>query len=215
MATVASRCGSPPVMYAIKPLRPACRSRAKVESIRLCMLGHDFTAGTGFRKAQVCGKDGKSGATEASPGRSFDVSAPLPFTAVLLAGGASRRMGVDKALLPVPEGKSRVRPLWQHQLGTLETLGPVEVLVSGPARPGFPARLRCVPDDVPARGPLGGLAACLAQVTTPWMLVLAVDLPLMTASFLGGLLQACDAGRGVVPRGPDHYEPLAAVYPRA
>jgi molybdenum cofactor guanylyltransferase len=143
---------------------------------------------------------------------------PSAFSAVLLAGGTSRRMGVDKALLQVPGGHAPSPPLllWQRQLQTLQALEPAEILISGPRRPGFPAAMRCVADRLPFCGPLGGLATCLAQVTTPWLLVLAIDLPLMETEFLARLLRACESGKGAVPRNPArYYEPLAAVYPRA
>jgi molybdopterin-guanine dinucleotide biosynthesis protein A len=140
---------------------------------------------------------------------------PPAFSAVLLAGGASRRMGTDKALLRAPGGDSPPELLWQRQLRTLQALEPAEILISGPPRPGFPADVRCIVDRWPGCGPLGGLATCLAQVTTPWLLVLAIDLPHMETDFLARVLQACKAGKGAVPRGPAHYEPLAAVYPRA
>jgi molybdenum cofactor guanylyltransferase len=143
---------------------------------------------------------------------------PPPFSAVLLAGGASRRMGADKALLQAPGGHSPSQEslLWQRQLQTLQALEPAEIFISGPRRPGFPAAVRCVADRLPSRGPLGGLATCLDQVTTPWLLVLAIDLPFMEEEFLARLIDACKPpGRGAVPRGPAGYEPLAAVYPRA
>lgn len=142
---------------------------------------------------------------------------PPAFSAVLLAGGASRRMGVDKALLQAPGGHvpSQGLLLWQRQFQTLQALEPAEILISGPRRPGFPAAVRCVTDRLPSRGPLGGLAACLDQVTTPLLLVLAIDLPFMETEFLARVLEACGPGRGAVPRGPARYEPLAAVYPRA
>jgi molybdopterin-guanine dinucleotide biosynthesis protein A len=124
-------------------------------------------------------------------------------------------MGMDKALLRAPGGHSPPQLLWQRQLQTLQALEPAEILISGPPRPGFPAAIRCVTDRLPGCGPLGGLATCLAQVTTPWLLVLAIDLPHMEPDFLARVLQASGQGRGAVPRGPTHYEPLAAVYPRA
>jgi molybdenum cofactor guanylyltransferase len=142
---------------------------------------------------------------------------PPAFSAVLLAGGASRRMGVDKALLQAPGGDapSQQTPLWRHQLRILEALQPVEIFISGPRRPGFPQAVRCLADRLPSRGPLGGLATCLDRISTPWLVVLAIDLPFMESEFLARLLDACNPGRGAVPRGPSRYEPLAAVYPRA
>src|SRR5205823_5696774 len=104
---------------------------------------------------------------------------PPAFSAVLLAGGASRRMGMDKALLRAPDGDSSPQLLWQRQLQTLRALEPAEILISGPPRPGFPAGVPCIRDRLPGCGPLGGLATCLARVATPWLLVLAIDLPLM------------------------------------
>ena len=135
-----------------------------------------------------------------------------PFAAVLLAGGQSQRMGRDKALLPLADG----RLLWQRQLAVLQALEPAELFISGPAREGFPPDVPLLADEFPGRGPLGGLAAALGAMESPRLVVLAIDLPRMTAEFLRGML-AREAG-GVVPRHDGarggFYEPLAAIYPR-
>ena len=135
----------------------------------------------------------------------------VPFAAVLLAGGQSRRMGRDKALLALPDG----RPLWRRQLDVLRELAPAELFISGFTRPGFPADVPLLADELPGCGPLGGLAAALGATASPRLVVLAVDLPRMTAAFLRGLLAGCGTGQGVVPQAADgFFEPLAAVYPR-
>lgn len=118
-------------------------------------------------------------------------------------------MGRDKALLPLPGGGL----LWQRQLGMLRSLGPAELFISGPARAGFPGDVRLLADDQPGLGPLSGIAAALAAMRAPLLLVLAVDLPTMEADFLRGLLTCSEPGAGTVPLG-EFYEPLAAVYPR-
>ena len=89
------------------------------------------------------------------------------------------------------------------------------MFISGFARPDFPADVPLLADEQPGRGPLGGIAAALGAMRSPRLVVLAVDLPRMTAEFLRGLLAEAKEGRGVVPRhGTDgFYEPLAAVYP--
>jgi molybdenum cofactor guanylyltransferase len=144
-----------------------------------------------------------------------ETKAQLPLTAVLLAGGQSRRMGTDKALLEI-EGQ----PLWRRQLSLLESMEPAEVFVSGPRRPDFPATLRNVEDAGPSRGPLSGLATALRAATCPHVLVLAVDMPLMTRAFLDKLRGSRVVRHGVVPfilereRHEKFYEPLAAIYPR-
>jgi molybdopterin-guanine dinucleotide biosynthesis protein A len=125
-------------------------------------------------------------------------------SAVLLAGGKSSRMGRDKALLELGG-----RPLWQHQLDTLRQLSPDQLLLSGPSRDGIEG----IADEVKDAGPLAGIAAALRQSTSSLLVVLAVDLPSMTADFLRSLLAQCEKGRGIVPSSRERFEPLAAVYP--
>jgi molybdopterin-guanine dinucleotide biosynthesis protein A len=139
------------------------------------------------------------------------VSQDLPkFSAVLLAGGKSSRMGSDKALLPLAGG----RLLWQRQLQLLQSLGPQRLFVSGPFREGFSAGVDFLSDERPGLGPLGGLAAALQASSSPFLVLLAVDLPAMTTAFLTGLLLQCRQEKGMVLR-DKYFEPLAAVYPRA
>ena len=128
-------------------------------------------------------------------------------SALLLAGGKSSRMGRDKSLLELGG-----QPLWRHQLETLRALAPEQLMLAGPARP--ECNCEVIRDEVPDAGPLGGVAAGLKHCRTSLLLVLAVDLPQMSAEFLRSLLAACDQSQGIVPRKADRgYEPLAAVYP--
>jgi len=129
---------------------------------------------------------------------------------LLLAGGASRRMGRDKALLPLAGG----RLLWQRQLAILRALEPAQVFFSGPARPGLPPDVVMLSDAAPGLGPLSGLAAGLGATKSALLVVLAVDLPKMTSACLADLLAQCAPGRGAVPKHGRGYEPLAAVYPQ-
>ena len=133
------------------------------------------------------------------------------FTAVLLAGGRSTRMGRDKAGV-ILDGT----PLWQRQLATLRAANPHELLISGRSDgPYAGAGLEIAPDETPGLGPLGGIATALRRMQCERLLVLAVDLPAMTADFLRDLLEGCEPAMGVVPRLDGKFEPLAAVYPRA
>jgi molybdopterin-guanine dinucleotide biosynthesis protein A len=140
------------------------------------------------------------------------VDSSLPaFTAVLLAGGKSTRMGRDKAGVVVGG-----EPLWQRQLATLCTCGPRELFISGrPEGPYAGAGAEVIADATPGLGPLAGLEAALRRANCPLVLVLAIDLPAMTAEFLSSLIR--EAARdeiGGVPSDGDFLEPLAAVYPR-
>ncbi len=134
----------------------------------------------------------------------------MNITAVLLAGGESRRMGRDKATL-LFHGK----PLWQIQLELLRRLKPAEILVSARTDPSWrPADVQFVADDLPSRGPLSGIAASLAQVHTAHLLALAMDMPFMSESYLHYLCDQIEPGTGVVPTIDGRAEPLAAIYPR-
>lgn len=138
------------------------------------------------------------------------------YSAVLLAGGRSRRMGRDKALLNLPGDG---RPLWLRQLDdVLRPLRPVELFFSGPPRAGLPAGVPLLEDTIPGNlGPLAGIVAAFASMRadSALLLVLAVDLPVMTAEFFRErLLPCCQPGRGAVPRDSNgFFEPLAAIYP--
>jgi molybdenum cofactor guanylyltransferase len=135
------------------------------------------------------------------------------FTAALLTGGNSRRMGRDKAFLPV-EWEGVTAPLWARQLAILQSLGPEKLMISGPRKPGFPESVPVVPDEWKHAGPLGGIATCLKQIESEVLLVLAIDMPHVQPEFLKKLLARSEAGCGVVPVCCNRFEPLVAVYPR-
>jgi molybdopterin-guanine dinucleotide biosynthesis protein A len=132
------------------------------------------------------------------------------MSAVLLAGGESRRMGADKATFLF-----RGKPLWQIQLETLRKLRPAEIFLSARTDPVWrPDDVQFVADIPPSCGPLSGLAASLAEVLTAYLLVLAIDMPFMTENYLRSICDAIEPGRGVVAKIGNRAEPLAAVYPR-
>jgi len=134
----------------------------------------------------------------------------MNISAVLLAGGESRRMRKDKATLLF-----RGRPLWQIQLELLRELEPAEIFISARTDPTWrPADVEFVADNLPSRGPLSGLAASLAQMRTKHLLALAIDMPFMTQEYLKFLCGQIEPGRGVLPKIDNRAEPLAAIYPR-
>jgi molybdopterin-guanine dinucleotide biosynthesis protein A len=135
----------------------------------------------------------------------------MTLTAVLFTGGSSRRMGEDKAGL-VLAGE----PLWSRQLRLLRELRPDALWVSARSRPEWcPPEIEVVLDAPPSRGPLSGLSAALSRLQTSHLLVLAVDLPQMTAAHLHKLWFLAKPGCGVLPMAGDFFEPLGAIYPAA
>ena len=93
----------------------------------------------------------------------------VPVNGFILAGGKSSRMGRDKALLDW-----HGRALVSHMTHILETVtDEVQVVGRDP-----------LPDRVPGRGPLSGIATALEVSSTDANLILAVDLPFLTKDFL-------------------------------
>lgn len=134
----------------------------------------------------------------------------MNVSAVLLAGGESRRMGTDKATFLF-----RGKPLWQVQLETLRRLRPAEIFLSAKTDPTWrPDDVQFIADIPPSRGPLSGLATSLVKNHTAHLLALAIDMPFMTEDYLRSICGAIEPGRGVVAKIDNRAEPLAAVYPR-
>jgi molybdopterin-guanine dinucleotide biosynthesis protein A len=134
----------------------------------------------------------------------------VSFSAVLLAGGESRRMGTDKATFLF-----RGKPLWQIQLETLRKLRPKEIFVSARIDPPWRREdVLFVADVPPSRGPLSGVAASLVKIHTAHLLALAIDMPFMSENYLRSICDAVGPRQGVVAKIDNRAEPLAAVYPR-
>ena len=135
----------------------------------------------------------------------------MTLSAVLLAGGKSRRMGQDKAMM-----RFGVAPLWQIQLDLLRKVQPTELFISAQIDPVWrPADVKFAPDNQPARGPISGIAATLSRMNTDHLLAFAIDMPFMTENYLRELREHIGPNRGVVPTIEDRFEPLAAIYPRS
>lgn len=126
-----------------------------------------------------------------------------PVTLLLLTGGRSRRMGRDKATMPVDGRPLGLRPV--EALGALVA----EVVVAGLAVPGLDARV--VRDQVAGAGPLAGVVAGLRAVRTPLAVVAACDMPSLVPGVVELLLARLGAEPGLFAAccaGPRGLEPL-------
>jgi molybdopterin-guanine dinucleotide biosynthesis protein A len=133
----------------------------------------------------------------------------MTLTALLLAGGESRRMSSDKATLLFAG-----EPLWARQVRALRELQPEALWLSARVPPAWlPPEIEFVPDEPPSRGPLSGIAAALRRLQTSHLLVLAIDLPQMTSEHLRKLRALARPACGVIPQRGNLFEPLCALYP--
>jgi molybdopterin-guanine dinucleotide biosynthesis protein A len=128
----------------------------------------------------------------------------------VLVGGQSNRMGKDKALLTIGG-----TPLIQRVVETLRAVAS-EVFLVGPGAERYAWLNVQVTDDlVPGAGPLGGIHTALCVARYPRCLVVACDMPFLDVDLLRYMLREAVPWDAVVPRGPERFETLHAVYARS
>ena len=128
----------------------------------------------------------------------------------VVAGGQSRRMRQDKALLPWGAAT-----LLDHAIERLRSVSDEVRILCGP-EPRYGDRgIPAVTDVVEDGGALGGVFSGLLGLDRPLGLFLAVDLPAVPVPLLEALVASAAGWDAVVPRSPGGPEPLCAVYTRA
>lgn len=134
----------------------------------------------------------------------------LSAEAFVLAGGRSRRMGRDKALL-----EWRGLPLIEHSLQSLRGVAETVRIVGN--REDLARFAPVVHDTFPGSGPLGAIHAALASSAHNWNVLLPVDLPLLPPGFLVWMLErvALTEAVATIPIAAGLHQPLCAIYHRA
>ena len=124
--------------------------------------------------------------------------------AFILAGGASRRMGTDKSQLLIDRQTftERIAETLLKLTDSVSIVGRVDE-----------SSLPSVPDVYPQWGALGGLHAALATCKREWAIIVACDLPFVTAELFSFLAEMRVDHDAVVPIQPDgRPQPLCALY---
>lgn len=130
---------------------------------------------------------------------------------VIQAGGGSRRMGEDKALMPFLG-----QPLIVRIIQRLSKLGD-EVLVVTNRIPDYQfLDLPLVSDYFPGRGALGGLYTALKAASNPEVVVAACDMPFISPELLSYQIEILlnESRDAVIPKTEFGVEPFHAVYNR-
>jgi len=138
----------------------------------------------------------------------------IVFAGAVLAGGASRRMGRDKAFVAAPDG----RPLVQVAVDGLRRAGASAVVVVGGDQAAVEQLgLTWVADEHPGDGPLGGIVTALHRTTQDLVVVVACDMPGFAPEVPEALVSAAaaspDAGVSVAVIG-ERDQPLTACWRR-
>lgn len=118
-------------------------------------------------------------------------------------------MGRDKALLEI-DGVTMI----DRAIDLIRVLGFDPVVVGGTHETGKSSRASTIADDWPGAGPLGGIATALRDSEAPWNLMIACDMPYLTAEWLEFLMGRANGSTAdaIVPMNEPGPEPLCAVY---
>ena len=138
----------------------------------------------------------------------------LKRSAVILAGGFSKRFGQDKALVQLA-GKPLILHVFDTISGVVDEtvvvvssegqIDPIERLLQGKAS--------IVVDKGRTQSPLIGASTGFGNAKGKYSLLLPCDTPFVSSRMASLLLDLCINENAVIPRWPNgHIEPLQAVY---
>jgi molybdopterin-guanine dinucleotide biosynthesis protein A len=154
--------------------------------------------------------DGKWALLGAIKGNKGPLGSPKKATAIIMAGGSSRRMGTDKSMLLI-NGRPIIENIYEQLRGCFE-----QILISADDVDKFAfLGLEVVPDKVPEQGPLMGIASALEASANELNFVVACDIPHINLEYVRRMLAEAVSSKAdiVVPKtGNQRYEPLFAIY---
>ena len=134
------------------------------------------------------------------------------LSVIILAGGESRRLGIDKSLLEV-EGQ----PLIARAVRKLAALSDDLIVVTNEPTRYEPLALaaRFVPDERRGMGSLMGIYSGLKAARHTHALAVACDMPFLSLPLLRFLVPLAEGHEVVIPRLNGLVEPLHAIYGKA
>lgn len=126
---------------------------------------------------------------------------------VVLTGGQSRRMGENKALLPI-----NGEPMISLVIKELKQLTS-EVMIIANDKDTYSFLTEPIHKDIHERlGPLAGIESAMTHANTDWLIVSACDTPFISSEVYTHLLSNKDGYDVVVPVFGGRTHPLAGVY---
>ena len=128
-------------------------------------------------------------------------------TGIILAGGKSRRMGEDKRYLVVGE-----QTILERGLGVIRSIFQEVLVVIAQDSPPLRVDAKVVRDLLPDCGSLGGLYTGLMQATTPWIFVVACDMPFLDQAVIGQFTSRRATADIVMAKLDARLHPMHALY---
>jgi molybdenum cofactor guanylyltransferase len=137
---------------------------------------------------------------------------PIPITILLLAGGTSSRVGLNK-----DKGQMKLMGINLidrviSNITSIEGLLEKDIIIVGPKKK-YPQFERVVEDVYPGKGPLGGIFSGLQASDTFYNLVIGCDMPFIKGKLVQYMIQNTDNHDIIIPTyGQGLFEPLCAIY---
>ena len=132
------------------------------------------------------------------------------MTGIVLAGGKSSRMGLNKAFIEFGG-----RRLIEATVGRLARLFPEVLIVANDLDLYAYLGMRVIADLIPDSGSLGGIYTGLSVATTPKAFVVACDMPFLSGDLIALLVREAEDWDVVVPRAAGELQPMHAVYAKS
>jgi len=129
------------------------------------------------------------------------------MTGIILAGGENRRMGADKAFLPLAGS-----PLIEHVLRPLKHIFREIIIVTNSPEMYAAYGVSVVRDAFEKRGPLTGIYSGLVHSNDEYNFVVACDMPFLNGRLIAYMTAQAEGYDAVVPIIDEFIEPLHAVY---
>ncbi len=140
-------------------------------------------------------------------GASIKYPAKKSLTAIILAGGQNRRIGIEKAFLAVGN-----KPIILRQIENLRKIFSEIIIVTNKPRLYKNLNAKIVSDIIPAKGPLGGLYTGLLFSNNIYNFVIACDMPFVDRTTILNFFKFLTKQDIVVPEHNGRIEPLFAFY---
>ncbi len=124
---------------------------------------------------------------------------------IIVAGGASRRMGRDKAFIDL-----QGRPLIARVLDRVQAVCSETIIVSNNREAFAEYGVEVIGDAYPGKGSLGGIFTGLQAAREPLALAVACDMPFLDERLLRHLISLAPGFDVVIPHAPDPSSTLVA-----
>ncbi len=132
------------------------------------------------------------------------------MTGVILSGGASKRMGQNKAFIEV-NGERII----DRSVRLLKELFDDVMIVTNSPQEYVYLNVRIVTDIIPNKGALGGLYTGLYLSPSPKAFFVSCDMPFLDKQVISYFLRLAESADLVVYHSKGYWEPLHALYSRS